>query len=167
MANTENKFWIILSVASCVVAATSALAADESAQKQPSSPKEVCNAIVEATKKDDFKTVQQWSYGWQHGHHHQAGEAAGKHHKGQKHSAKKTEKEFHSMRSQYMSKLKDMQCGSETIADDHAFVQAEAEGSKRLIPFIQKDGKWLFDAHSYMSFYREDIREAKSQKKQG
>jgi hypothetical protein len=124
------------------------------------SPKEVCNTLVDAAKKDDFNTVKQWTLWGGHGMRHDKQQAGTSDAASAKTPAKggKMEAEFHKMHDQDMAALKDMSCGSETLAGDHAMVQAESKGQKRLIPFAQRDGRWMFDARTYMSFYREDMK---------
>lgn len=100
-------------------------------------PSEVCKKLVEAAKKDDFDAVTKLSLGEPHG--------------------PKAKGKFHDMHDKYLGKLKDTNCGSDLTADDHAVVQADSEGKKRLIPFVKSADGWKFDAHTYMAFYMGDM----------
>lgn len=130
------------------------------------SPKKVCNAMIEAAKKEDFKSIQLWTLrpNLLSSHLHQmAGTAA----QGPASAAKPSGSPQAADRGHVLSKaaydlIKELSCGSEHIAGNRAVVEAEAKGQKRLIPFAQKDGKWLFDVRTYQSFYRDEMRQLKS-----
>lgn len=118
------------------------------------SPSKACNSLVQAAKLGDFESFKSASVGWDMMYRHK-GEAAGK--VGKKDMEAKMEKDFHKMNREHMSKLKDLSCGTEHIVQNRAMVEAETQGEKRLIPFIQRDGKWMFDAQTYTSFYRDSM----------
>lgn len=107
------------------------------------SPKAVCNELVVAAKKDDFQAFRDLSLNWET---HETEKA-------EKRRSKKEESEVRSAHQSHLSQLKDLSCGAEHIAGDHAMVEAESQGQKRLIPFVQVKGQWKFDAWTYMSFY--------------
>jgi hypothetical protein len=99
-------------------------------------PLEACKSLVDATVKKDFESVKKLSVGMpSHG------------------TDKSKEAGFDKMHKEYMSKLEKLSCTSEVVANDHAFVQAEAEGGTRLIPFLKTETGWKFDGKTYMSFY--------------
>lgn len=105
-------------------------------------PTQVCSQLVEAAKGDNYEMVQNLTM--THGKK--------KADKGMKaHKAK-----FEKMQKTYMAKLKEMTCGTEQVAGDHAVVTATAGEEKRLIPFVQAEGQWKFDMHTYRSFYHMD-----------
>jgi len=110
-------------------------AADEpkAAMDANASPGDVCKQLVEAAKKDDFDAVKKMSKGEPHG--------------------KQAKGHFHKMHGEYMERLKNIGCGSDLVADDHAVVEAQTEGKKRLIPFVKEESGWKFDAMTYMTFY--------------
>lgn len=124
-------------------------------------PKQVCDTLIQAAKSDDFKTVQLNTRAWDHGGRSQrAGRAAGKSGMGANSSdLGRFEQGFHKMVQKNMAQLKEISCGSETVAGEAAMVVAEGKDSKRLIPFTQEGGKWKFDARAYMSLYRDAMPE--------
>lgn len=146
-------FGAVLGIA--LIAAGSVFAQEKKAEAK--SPKQVCEALVEAAKKDDFEGFKQWTMGWHPSH--RMNDMAGKVMKDGMHKNKeaKMEKGFHHMHKNHMSQLKDLSCGDEKIAGTHAFVETESKGEKRLVPFAQKDGMWMFDSRTYMSFYRDSM----------
>lgn len=98
------------------------------------SPTETCQHLVEAAKTNNFKEFQSATVGYQ-GKAHADGKMVGK------------------MGPDYLDKIKSITCGEAHAAGDHAFVEAESGAEKRLIPFVNRDGKWKFDMKTYMSFY--------------
>lgn len=183
-----HTFGVVLSCAAALILGSAAFGAEENPHSQApgaageqaaqaakmSTPKETCDGLVEAAKKDDFNSFMKLTLGMEHGMHHskkggQAGEAGGKNFekspKGMKKHRAKMEQGFHKMHKEHLAMLKELSCGTEKITGDHAFVETEGKDQKRLIPFIQKEGKWYFDARTYMSFYRESLRENMKQEK--
>lgn len=73
---------------------------------------------------------------------------------------KQTKNNFQKMQTQYMERLQDLNCGNEIVAKDHAVVETESKGEKRLIPFVQTNEGWKFDMKTYMSFYHTDEAQA-------
>jgi hypothetical protein len=111
------------------------------------SPKDVCKHLIDAAKNDDFNAVQRWTVGENQMKSDMDGQQAGM-------SGQSMESKFHQLHKQDMSQLKSLSCGSEKIASNHAFVEAKGQDQQRLIPFVQENGIWKFDAPTYMSFYR-------------
>lgn len=97
-------------------------------------PTQVCGKLVEAAKTDNFEQFKNLSF------HYEGKKAKGK-------------MKFGKMGTEYMSKIKGITCQTEDIAGEHAYVSAQAEGTKRFIPFVNVDGTWKFDAKTYMSMY--------------
>lgn len=114
----------------------------EPAMRPATSAKDACKIIVEAAKKDDFETVRLYTT--------PTGRGEGE-------RRKEAERRFHRMHRDQLAKLKDLSCGSEHRADAHAVVEAESEGRKRLVPFVEEKGGWKFDLRTYLSFYRQDM----------
>jgi hypothetical protein len=142
---------------------TNAAKPTSDAQVSDKSPKDVCNTLAEAAKKDDFQAFTQWTTGFgpRGGQAGEAGRDMPMRNPSKMNKRKNMQSQFHQMHKDQLARLKDLSCGSETIAMDHAFVEAESKGEKRLIPFKMMSGKWMFDAHTYMSFYRESMKDAK------
>lgn len=72
---------------------------------------------------------------------------------------KLSKKGFNKMHDDYMTELKDLNCLREMTSDDHAVVEAESDGKKRLIPFVKTTEGWKFDSGAYMAFY--DVKKMK------
>ncbi len=141
---------IVFAICLLAVPASISLAADTTSGNA-ASPKTACDQIVAAAKKDDFKTVESLTANWGMPHHG-AGETAGM-------NPKKMESDVKSAHQHHLSQLKDLSCGDEHVAGDHAVVEASSQGQKRLIPFVQVNGQWKFDARTYMSFYHRAMHE--------
>lgn len=124
----------------------------KSAASTPS-PKATCAQLAEAAKKDDFPAIQALTTDWAPPGGHPGEMAAPNPSKSG--PSQKSPAAIHAMHEHHLSQLKDLTCGSEHVAGDHAVVEAESLGQKRLIPFIQVNGQWKFDARTYMSFYRQ------------
>lgn len=103
---------------------------------QTETPLTVCKNLVDSTIKKDFESVKKMSIGMPD--HSQGKTAAAG---------------FDKMHKTEWSKLEKLTCTSETIANDRAFVQAQADGGTRLIPFVKTETGWKFDGKTYMSFY--------------
>jgi hypothetical protein len=128
--------------------------------KEAKTPKDVCNRLIEAAKKDDFSAADQYTL-WNRDRM-SSDQQAGTMGSSKKSMKNKMEKGFHKVHREHLSMLKNLTCGSETLAGDHAFVETDSQQGKRLIPFVQQGGQWKFDAHTYMSFYPESAKEMKS-----
>lgn len=115
------------------------------------SPKAVCDQLARAARKDDFQAFQALSTGWTS--QMASGHGASSPPQGGATTPGKAESELHSVHQSHLGQLKDLRCDAEHIADDHAVVEAESQGRKRLIPFIEVKGHWKFDARTYLSFY--------------
>ena len=98
-------------------------------------PKEVCDSLAKAATDNNFKAFTTLTFT-------EGGKPAGK------------EKNFDKMHKDKMTSLKDLTCGTVTMAGNHAFVEATSQQEKRLIPFIEHGGTWLFDVATYKTFYR-------------
>lgn len=114
----------------------------------PTTPTAVCQAIVESAKNKDFEGMKKWmtAMGPHHGHDGMAIEKM----KGEKEA-------FNKMGAEHFEMIKDLTCGNELLADNHAIVMSEAQGKKRLIPFIKQNDAWKFDTHTYHSFYADEM----------
>lgn len=110
-------------------------------------PLSVCKNLVELTLKKDFAGVQNLSTAF--GPHH--GKSKGAH--------------FDKMHKENWSKLEKLSCTTETVANDHAFVEAQSEAGARLIPFVKTEAGWKFDMKTYMSFYHFGADHAQKGKK--
>jgi hypothetical protein len=99
-------------------------------------PLTVCKNIVDSAIKKDFDGVQKWSLTG-----------------GPKHKEMKNEKGFEKMHKDNMSTLEKITCATEVVAEDRAFVEANTDTGKRLIPFVKTEAGWKFDTKTYMSFY--------------
>lgn len=109
-----------------------------------STPTAVCQAIVDSAKNKDFEGMKKWMT--EMGPHH-----------GMQTGSKKGQKEaFLKMESEHFDTIKDLTCGTELLANDHAVVMSESKGEKRLIPFIKQNNSWKFDVHTYHSFYADE-----------
>ena len=99
-------------------------------------PTAVCQAIVESAKNKDFEGMKKWMtpMGSPRGH----------------------KEAFNKMGAEHFEMIKDLNCGNELLADNHAIVMSEAQGKKRLIPFIKQNDAWKFDTHTYHSFYSDE-----------
>lgn len=137
-----DLMWLMIGFGTCTVFASFAIGADKKTELNLKSPKDACNTIVQAAKNDDFETVKRATAQWSHPGH------PGKDNK------KNVEKKFHEMHDDYASTLKEISCGSENIADAHAFVEAKSKDEKRFIPFVRENAEWKFDVRTYTSFYR-------------
>lgn len=134
------------------VLAFTAMAQDQAAPaevKADATPKEVCQAIAQNTKAKNFEAVQKLT----------AGMASN-----QK-TAKKAKAGFNQMHSKQMETLQDLNCGNEMKTEDHAMVEAEAKGEKRLIPFVKTAEGWKFDMKTYRAFYDADQKSSAKNKK--
>lgn len=101
-------------------------------------PMQVCQKLVEAAKTDNYASLKD------------AMTEMEAHHMGKD---TKTKESFHKMHGDYLDKIKTLTCGTEHVADTHAFVEAEAQGEKRLVPFVKVGGLWKFDTKTYKTFY--------------
>lgn len=117
--------------------------------QQEGGPAQVCKSIAENAKAKNFEGVQKLTAGMP----------------GHAKAEKKQKKGFDKMAEQYMERLQDLNCGQEVIAKDHAMVEADSKGEKRLIPFIQTEDGWKFDASTYRSFYDTREKSSKAKKK--
>lgn len=104
-------------------------------------PAFTCAKLVEAAKANKFDEFQSLTTNY-----------------GPKYMMKKEMKpmaaqKFDKMHTEFMDKIKGINCGTEHIAGTNAFVEAETNGTKRFIPFIKVEDNWKFDAKTYMSFY--------------
>jgi hypothetical protein len=108
-----------------------------------------CKELIAAAKADNFEAVSSMMIFPDHGKTKMA-------------MNKKNKMEFEKMHKENMAAIRDMTCGSELIAGDRAMVTAMSKDEERLIPFIQKDGKWKFDMKTYRAFYRDGHKEMKS-----
>ncbi len=79
---------------------------------------------------------------------------------------KGTKGSFQKMHAGYMDRLQDLSCGSEVIATDHAVVESESKGERRLIPFVKTNEGWRFDMGTYQSFYHTEEKEMARKKRQ-
>ena len=95
-----------------------------------------CNTLVDKAVKKDFKAVSEMSLQPK-----------------MVKAEKLSEKDFNKMHEKHMGELKDLKCLREMVADDRAVVEAESEGGKRLIPFVQTSTGWKFDSGAYMALY--------------
>jgi hypothetical protein len=122
-------------------------AADSKSNTQYSndSPKAACKSMVEAAKKGDFNELKGLSSGWDRVQHTA--------------QEKSLKKGFEHMHQTQMDKLKDLKCGKEQVAEDHAIVIAESGEKERIVPFVKEGMGWKFDARTYMTFYRESLKE--------
>lgn len=103
--------------------------------QQAGTPMQACKSIVEHAVNKDFQAVKAMSLRPEM-------------------PRKKMDKQgFNKMHDTQMASLKDLSCLREMIADDHAVVETESQGSKRLIPFVKQDQTWKFDPGAYMAFY--------------
>ncbi len=108
-----------------------------------STPTSVCQAIVDSAKSKNFEGMTKWTT------------AMPAHHK----KMKMNKTEFAKMGSKYFEKMQDLTCGTEIVAQDHAIIESESQGQKRLIPFVKKTDGWKFDLQTYHSFYEGDSHE--------
>ncbi len=120
-------------------------AADTTTAKATDTPFTVCQAIVESAKNKDFEGMQKWTTDMS------------AHHK----KMKMNKADHKKMSSQYFEKMQDLTCGKEIVAQDHAIVESESNGQKRLIPFIKKGDGWKFDQKTYHSFYGDEGHHSK------
>ncbi|MCS6838634.1 MAG: hypothetical protein NZ480_07275 [Bdellovibrionaceae bacterium] len=106
----------------------------------PLTPAAVCLKLAEAAKNKRFEEFLSYTVNYE------------------RHSEKKKRKDgaarFENMHKNYFDRLKNLTCGAEHIAESNAFVEAETDGRKRFIPFVQEKGQWKFDAKTYISFYK-------------
>jgi hypothetical protein len=100
-------------------------------------PAETCNKLVEAAKADNFEAVSAIST-WNEGKG-KPGKAKGK---------------FAKMHNDYLGKLKGITCGTAYVADETAVVEAQAEGKKRFVPFVNEAGTWKFNVEAYKAMYK-------------
>ena len=121
-----------------ILASLTALAAEPTATAVTigSSPTSVCEALVEGTKNKNFAEVMKWTTDKS------------------VHSKKMKKEGFEKMGQLYFEKVQDLTCGAEIVAQDHAIVESESKGQKRLIPFIKTTDGWRFDLQTYRSFYQ-------------
>lgn len=115
-----------------------------------SSPSQACSQLIEATKANNFDKVAEMM--------------AMPRHKNEKMPNKKAEAKFDDMHKKYLSEIQNMTCSTEQIAGDHATVIAETQNERRLIPFVQTDGQWKFDMHTYRALYMMDEKMGKGKK---
>ena len=108
-----------------------------------STPTSVCQAMVDSAKSKNFEGMTKWTT------------AMPAHHK----KMKMNKTEFAKMGSKYFEKMQDLSCGTEIVAQDHAIIESESQGQKRLIPFVKKTDGWKFDLQTYHSFYEGDSHE--------
>ncbi len=108
-----------------------------------STPTSVCQAIVDSAKSKNFEGMNKWTT------------AMPAHHK----KMKMSKTDFAKMGSKYFEKMQDLTCGTEIMAQDHAIIESESQGQKRLIPFVKKADGWKFDLKTYHSFYAGDSNE--------
>ncbi len=165
--NNKKALWIALGLATCVVFGSVAAAEDnqeagkvdqkaavtsgmtDSSAKQLQaettnrSPKEVCSAMVDALKKEDYKLIQQFTY-----------------HPGSLAQGKSLQQAGKAMKNspEYLKGIKDLSCEDEHVAGTRAVVEATSQGDKRLIPFVKTSGRWKFDVKTYQSFYPSDMK---------
>lgn len=99
-------------------------------------PAETCNKLVEAAKADDFAAASAIST-W----------PAGK-------GGKQAKGKFGKMHNDYLSKIKGITCGTAYVADETAVVEAQAEGKKRFVPFVNEAGTWKFNVEAYKAMYK-------------
>lgn len=99
------------------------------------SPTTACRALIDSAQKKDFAEFNKWTIG------------------GGKMARKGTKARFAKMNEKYLEKLQGLTCLNESVAEDHAFVEAEAQGVKRFVPFIKTETGWKFDAMTYRAFY--------------
>lgn len=120
-------------------------------------PREVCDRLVQAAKKDDFALANQWTYelAGSMPSESQAGTAGGEAMSGQPSGSPES---MNGLSREQLASFKDLNCGSERIAGDHAFVEVKGKDQSRFIPFVKDtSGIWKFDARTYMSFYRNSM----------
>lgn len=118
-----------------------ALAADPMSGSQAqslssdSSPKEVCQGLVDLSKSPQYQSqtgADRWFI--------TGGKSVSQ-------SKQWFKKEFSSA-----------ECGSETIAGNHAVVVANIGAQERLLPFIKQGGMWKLDPQGYQALHRMDSR---------
>ncbi len=106
------------------------------ANKENSGAIMTCRTLVNKVIDKDFKAVQELSLKPNMPKH-----------------KKLSKKGFNEMHEEHLAELKDLECLREMVSEDHAVVEAESEGNKRLIPFVNTDTGWKFDSGAYMAFY--------------
>ncbi|MEZ0391973.1 MAG: hypothetical protein ACAH59_07155 [Pseudobdellovibrionaceae bacterium] len=124
---------------------TSAAPTASASAASPAGPTAACKAIAEAAKNKNFETFASLSTGMP------------------PKKAQPKKADFEKMGQKYFEKIQDLSCNNEIIAEDHAVVEADAKGEKRLIPFLQTPQGWKFDMKTYQSFYH--TKESHSQPK--
>lgn len=144
-----------------------AVSAKSQEKMKNASAKEACKNLVDAAKRNDLQAFSMWSL--ESGQmpqtqsrtgsesYEEGGEAGvmGEDTSMQKQESTGTQSGSQ-MHRQQMTQIKDLEsCGSQHIADNHAVVEAQSRGQKRLIPFVKEEGQWKFDGSTYMSFYRD------------
>lgn len=153
---------------------------------EPTTPKQVCEALAKAAAADDYKSFSEWTATTpcmmgdcgkscpMMGHDakdctkkncpmHKKGKGQAKaatcpHHM---HGMAGGEEGFHKMHEKELARLKDLTCKEEKVAGDHAWVEAVSQQETRLVPFKLQDGKWKFDMHAYHAFYHQIQEKAK------
>ncbi|MCM2281655.1 MAG: hypothetical protein NDI61_07395 [Bdellovibrionaceae bacterium] len=112
---------------------------DATSAAADATPLAVCKQLADSASKNDFESVQK---------HSMEMRGPGK--------GSKADANFRKMHQENLGQIQNLNCLAETVSEDRAFVEAEAEGGKRLIPFVKTEAGWKFDAKTYMSFYDYD-----------
>ncbi len=133
----KKVFSSLIILSGLTVSAADTTTATTTTAKATDTPSAVCQAIVESAKNKDFEGMQKWTTDMS------------AHHK----KMKMNKADHKKMSSQYFEKMQDLTCGKEIVAQDHAIIESESNGQKRLIPFIKKGDSWKFDVKTYHSFY--------------
>jgi hypothetical protein len=116
--------------------ATTPAAATTTATAPAANPTDTCNKLVEAAKADNYDAaaaISTWGEG-----------------KGQ---GPKSKGKFAKMHNDYLGKIKGITCGTAYVADETAVVEAQAEGKKRFVPFVNEAGTWKFNVQAYKALY--------------